>query len=389
MTARARARCAAAVAALVLILCGLSAGAPAAFAAEGGTDGLAYVALGDSYAAGYGITPVTGQPVAGCSQADSDYPHLVAKALKLRLTDASCSGAVTANLISTPQNTGQGTARPQSEALGRDTRVVTITIGGNDAGFFSTAMSCVALTATGPILSKSAPNCRSTFVTNGKDALAARIAGPVVDGTSAAPGGLTGAFAAVRAAAPQAKVFVVGYPTIMPNPANTPATGCFRASLGGSSLRSLRMSDGFPFTNVDVAYLASIERDLDVAMRDATQKAGFTYISTLAASATHSACASSSSAYINGITLRSAANSTEVTPGGLHPNARGVAFLVRSVVPEIKNAFPRRATTPTPQPSSAPEWPVLRWTIGLVSLLALLAVAALVIVRLHRRTRDT
>jgi hypothetical protein len=123
-------------------------------------------------------------------------------------------------------------------------------------------------------------------------------------------------------------------------------------------------------------------------MRDAAQKAGFTYISTLAASATHSACASLNSAYINGITLRSAANSTEVTPGGLHPNARGVAFLVRSVVPEIKSAFARQAMTSTPQPSSAPESPVLRWTIGVVSLLALLTVAALVMVRLRRRTHD-
>jgi hypothetical protein len=294
---------------------------------------------------------------------------------------------VTANLIATPQNTGKGTAKPQSRALGRDTKVVTITIGGNDAGFFDTAMSCVALTAKGPILSKAAPNCKSTFVTNGRDALAARIAGPVVGGTSTDPGGLTGAFAAVRAAAPQAKVFVVGYPTIMPNAANTPAKGCFRASLGGSSLRSLSMSDGFPFTNVDVAYLASIERDLDTAMRDATKRAGFTYISTLAESATHSACASSSSAYINGITLRSAGNSADVTPGGLHPNARGVAFLAQSVVPQIKDAFPKRTATATPQPSPAPASPALRWMIGLAGLLALLTVAAFVVVRSRRGTR--
>jgi hypothetical protein len=197
---------------------------------------------------------------------------------------------------------------------------------------------------------------------------------------------LTGAFAAVRAAAPRAKVFVIGYPTIMPNAANTPAKGCFRASLGGSSLRSLSMSDGFPFTNVDVVYLASIERDLDAAMRSATHKAGFTYISTLAGSATHSACAPASSAYINGITLRSAGNSAEVTPGGLHPNARGAAFLAQSAIPQIKEAFPKK--TVTPQPSPVPASPALRWMIGLAGLLALLTVAAFVIVRLRRGTRD-
>jgi MYXO-CTERM domain-containing protein len=147
------------------------------------------------------------------------------------------------------------------------------------------------------------------------------------------------------------------------------------------------MTDGFPFTNVDVAYLASIEHDLDVAMRNATQKAGFTYVSTLADSATHSACAPTSSAYINGITVRSAGNATEVVPGGLHPNASGAAFLANSVIPEIRDAFPKQTVTPTPRPSPVTESPALRWTIGLVGLLALLAVAALAFVRLRRRTR--
>jgi hypothetical protein len=68
-----------------VILVGLAILAPsttAAAATSSTTAGLEYVALGDSYSAGYGLLPLSPtSPATGCYQAEVDYPHLVATAL--------------------------------------------------------------------------------------------------------------------------------------------------------------------------------------------------------------------------------------------------------------------------------------------------------------------
>src|SRR5690554_4890891 len=67
-------------------------------------DGLEYVALGDSYASGFGFgPPAPGAPHVNCDQSTLNYPHLVAAEFNLALTDASCSGAVIANIAITQQ----------------------------------------------------------------------------------------------------------------------------------------------------------------------------------------------------------------------------------------------------------------------------------------------
>src|SRR5262250_1331586 len=83
--------------------------------------GARYVALGSSFAAGPGIETQLGS----CSRSDHNYAHLVAAALELELTDVSCGGATTANILDTPQ----GGATPQLAAVGADTALVTVTIG--------------------------------------------------------------------------------------------------------------------------------------------------------------------------------------------------------------------------------------------------------------------
>ncbi|BDZ49899.1 hypothetical protein GCM10025867_21400 [Frondihabitans sucicola] len=172
------------------------------------------MALGDSYAAGFGLPDPTGEPVAACSQSSDDYPHRVAERLGLDLTDVSCSGATTANVVDTEQLG----AAPQVDALGSRTRVVTISIGGNDADLFSTASSCIALGADGPVFDAKATTrtCKQTLDANGHDTL-----GDAIDTTVAK--GLRKAFADVAAKAPNARVFVVGYPAIFPDAAH--ATG--------------------------------------------------------------------------------------------------------------------------------------------------------------------
>ena len=353
------------------------------------TDGLAYVALGDSFAAGLGLADPTKLPVTGCGQTATDYPHRVAQALRLTLSDVTCSGAVTANVISTPQKTGDGTAKPQLSALGRNTRVVTITIGGNDLGFVKTTASCVALTARGPLLASANDDCRGNFVKNGVDSLGDRIAGPVVHGMAptedagtATPSGLTATFAAISKAAPNARVFVVGYPTIMPNAANTPAAGCFRGQIEGNSLSNLRLKNSFPFTNIDVEYLNSVERALDTATARAAERAGFTFISALAGSAAHSGCAATSS-YVNGITLEATRTySVSLSGGALHPNADGAAFVASSIVPIVKQAFAVKVRVSQPPAGSGAVSVVAVWvSVAVLIILLGIAVAVLLVVR--------
>lgn len=91
-----------------------------------------YVALGSSFAAGPGIPPLISK---GALRSGSNYPHLVANALGLRLTDVTCSGATTAHVLDTSQRTPFGTFAPQIEFVTGNAALVTVTIGGNDLGY--------------------------------------------------------------------------------------------------------------------------------------------------------------------------------------------------------------------------------------------------------------
>jgi hypothetical protein len=73
-------------------------------------------------------------------QSDSNYPHLLAARRDLHLVDVTCSGATTANILNTSLN-GAG---PQIEAVDADTKLVTVTVGGNDISYLGNlwAESC-------------------------------------------------------------------------------------------------------------------------------------------------------------------------------------------------------------------------------------------------------
>ncbi|GAA1588116.1 SGNH/GDSL hydrolase family protein [Kribbella sancticallisti] len=95
------------------------------------TPGSRYVSLGSSFAAGPGIKPILDK---AAGRSGRNYPHLVAEALDLHLTDVTYSGATTANLLREPQDQ----APPQIDAVGPDTALVTITAGGNDLDYIGT-----------------------------------------------------------------------------------------------------------------------------------------------------------------------------------------------------------------------------------------------------------
>lgn len=327
------------------------------------TAGLNYVAIGDSYAAGYGLTPYTGTPIAGCQQSTQNYPHLLATELGMNLTDVSCSGAVTAHVIDTaqtkPADQGGGTAAPQVSALSASTNVVTVTIGGNDAGFSDIIANCAAQDRTGPVLGKnrdfSSSNCQSEFVVNGVDTLANHIQTTVAEL-------LSRTYSAIRAAAPNAKVFVVGYPAIMPDAAHTPAGGCYSAALTWPSPISPKFGKNrLPFTDVDVPYIASIVTTLNATIAQQAAAAGFSYVDTESGSLAKSACPQNASSYIAGLTLEgspwdllTAPSKIGIKPGSLHPTVLGEQFLATTTSPVISSAF-TVTPTPTPTPTDTPS----------------------------------
>ncbi|HTW49317.1 MAG TPA: SGNH/GDSL hydrolase family protein [Acidobacteriaceae bacterium] len=86
-----------------------------------------YVAMGSSIASGPGLgTRDPGSPPL-CMRSSINYAHLFAAKRGLTLRDVTCSGATTAGIL-----TGQRMLPPQIDAVGPETELVTISIGGND-----------------------------------------------------------------------------------------------------------------------------------------------------------------------------------------------------------------------------------------------------------------
>jgi lysophospholipase L1-like esterase len=108
--------------------------------------GARMVALGSSFAAGSGDAPIKPDTPKRCGRSWENYATLLAEQLRMVLVDATCGGATSAHVL------GPWNELPaQVEAITADTRLVTITVGGNDIGYvgYLLAESCKV---RGPIL---------------------------------------------------------------------------------------------------------------------------------------------------------------------------------------------------------------------------------------------
>ncbi|MFD1147225.1 SGNH/GDSL hydrolase family protein [Saccharothrix hoggarensis] len=157
-----------------------------------------YVALGDSAAAGP-LIPEQDQSAPGCLRSTNNWPSVLARTLGARLTDVTCSGAVTDDLTGS-QPTLAGPQPPQLDALRPSTELVTLTIGGNDVELVDVAVTCLNLMPE-PLGS----SCRDRLTSGGRDRLAELI-------DAYAPE-FAAALDAISARAPQARIVVVGYGT--------------------------------------------------------------------------------------------------------------------------------------------------------------------------------
>ncbi|MGI8869793.1 MAG: SGNH/GDSL hydrolase family protein [Mycobacteriales bacterium] len=145
-----------------------------------GAAGPAYAALGDSYSSGVGTRSYLNDG-SGCYRSRYAYPSLVASAKRLTLHFGACGGATASDV----------TAR-QLGYLSTSTVLVTVSAGGNDAGFSSVMRECAKPWWTS--------NC----------AAAVNRARAII--TYTLPARLDRMFSAIRARAPYARVVAVGYP---------------------------------------------------------------------------------------------------------------------------------------------------------------------------------
>jgi hypothetical protein len=249
--------------------------------AAGSASAATYTALGDSYAAGPLIPNQSLNPL-GCLRSDHNYAHLAAAAEGLTLTDVSCSGATTNDMTET-QNVEPGPNPPQFNGLNAGTEIVSVTIGGNDIGFTEIIESCITYNPF------STP-CKDKYDPGGNDQLAERIANTAPKVAAVLQG--------IHTRSPNARVFVVNYPDILPS-----GSGCWPT---------------IPLSFGDVPYLHATEERLNAMLASAAAANGATLVDWYTPSIGHDACKGSSTRWVE-----------PLIPGELaapvHPNKAGMA----------------------------------------------------------------
>jgi lysophospholipase L1-like esterase len=261
-----------------------------------------YVALGDSFTSGPDIPTQlspssTPSAPSACGRSSKNYPSLVARALGLYLTDVSCLAAKADDLTK-----AQGPGIPaQLSALKQSTSLISVGIGGNDLGYSTIAANCVALTPWGP--TRVGKTCKAHYTASGGDQLDRTIHDL---GTN-----VKTILSDIRARAHNARVFVIGYPDVVP----PSGSGCW---------------PDLPFTRSDLSYLRGVEANLNSMLSTVARAAGDVYVNMAAPSAAHNACTDRNTRWVSPILP-----SPWSYP--LHPDASGMAGMARVLEAAMTN----------------------------------------------------
>jgi lysophospholipase L1-like esterase len=237
------------------ILASLTLALPAAAATP------SYTALGDSYSSGVGTRAYISDGTS-CSRSTYAYPVLDATQIGAALTFAACGGATVATVLS-----------GQLGSLSAATRYVTLSVGGNDAGFSHVISQCALpwpYTCWGDI------DSANSYITN------------------TLPGTLDNLYTRIRTLAPAARVVIVGYPRLFNN---TDCQSLARISPGEQSA----MNSSSNLLNTTIAGRAAAH--------------GFRFVDPRAAFTGHAIC--DSVEWLNGL--------SNPTMESYHPNRTGQA----------------------------------------------------------------
>ena len=273
---------------------------------------LEYVALGDSWSADVVIADLHGLPddthvPMGCGQSHANYPKQVAKALGVpTFRDATCGSATTDDFYA-PQNAPAGGVNPpQFDRLTPTTDLVTVGIGGNDAGFAGAAVSCINPAIDPKLLlgNKLQPSCKDKFTAGGVDQLAQRIADSHDD--------LVAAFDEIQRRSPLARVLVIDYLAALPR------QGCWPL---------------VPIWHEDMVYLHDTMLKLNAMVQSAAAEAEVEFVDTYTPSLGHHVCTGALKRYVEGLGIVSLNGPAIAVPA--HPNQAGADAQARAVLAHL------------------------------------------------------
>lgn len=252
-----------------------------------------YVALGDSYSSGAGINPqVVGAP-ATCSRSQLNFAEDIAKVTRpASFTDVTCSGARTADFFSSQ---AAGVA-PQLDAVTRRTRLVTMTISGNDEDVFTSSFfGCAVVDAGRPTGNPCEQKYGDTFTDLIKNKTYPH---------------LVRALTAVRHRAPRATVVILGYPQILPPQGSLECYAVTGISTG------------------DVPWLVKQAELANEVVRRAAATTGTRFVDTYTPSAGRDACSGPGTRWMEPLV-------GPVNAFPVHPNAAGEAAMARETLAAI------------------------------------------------------
>lgn len=258
------------------------------------------VGIGDSYASGEGggdyVRSRAANDLGRCDRSkNAASQQLFDKHLsKMRYDLLACTGFTSDDIrtvkVSGPKIVDSAT---QLDFLDRDVTLVTLSAGGNDAGFSDDVTSCLKVTRC---------DIDRAFTTKLEDRLAE------------IPGRLNTLYDAVRARAPHAHVLVQGYPFLFPRDGQ-----CRRTDI--------RIYGAGTITPEEYHYLMDREAWLNTMIETAAREHGFTFVNVATPDspdsfAGHWSCGPSS--WIHDLTLRSGTSAKlSLNLQALHPTKEG------------------------------------------------------------------
>jgi GDSL-like Lipase/Acylhydrolase family len=323
-----------------------------------------YVALGDSYSAGEGNpdprnggwVDLNGRPdktptaLDGCDRSWLSYPRRTASWMstesnfpRMQFVFLACSGVTTSDIWPGSPAASYGLRGPTTRHMEgvqlddtpdlRHARIVTMTVGANDIGFSPVGAVCTPESITHPEGGSPATRAREarSSASEGKEGVGDELtqpeSKPCVHGTTTPSARaslpkidhleqtLVATYSHVEAAAPDAALYIMGYPYLVPP---SPSPGILRS--GCDSIPGLEM-----------AHLAKLEVALDAAVKEAARAVGANYVDpngdTPADFPDHTIC-STKGVWFNGL--------MSVSRYSYHPDATGQVKLFEDLRSSIE-----------------------------------------------------
>jgi lysophospholipase L1-like esterase len=167
-----------------------------------------YVALGSSFAAGAGLGPLQKESPHLCARSINGYPQQLARMMQLSIVDMSCGGATARHVLSG----GQLFQGPQLRVVNAQTRLVTITVGGNDIDYIGDLSLSAARNSTTMFGWLVRHFWSGPKPAEQRDYVKLRT-------------NLIGIIYVIQQRAPGAKIVLATYPTILPGSGTCPVLG--------------------------------------------------------------------------------------------------------------------------------------------------------------------